>query len=325
MMRPTMLVDAMNLFCRFYVRHPAMSRNGEPMGGVVGTLYALRQYVELMRPTDVVIAWEGGGSLRRRQLFPEYKSHRRPDRLNRFYEDDIPNTVENRDDQVRALVECLKHVPTCQVYASDCEADDVIAYMRRTHYRERHVVIISSDRDYYQLIDDNTRIFRPGKKTFVTKTDVLNEFGISPTNFPLAKALCGDPSDNIPGVKGVGFKTLARRFPSLSLDDVVELDALLSECKSAIEARAKIKVYNAIINSSELIRRNQRLVDLDGNMMGPEQRRKVDHVVQTFEPRRDKIGLIRELLRLGINDFNADEFFYTMCGLTPTKGTHETG
>ena len=66
---------------------------------------------------------------------------------------------------------------------------------------------------------------KPGKidisamKKFVNKKEVVEKFGISPNNFCLAKAICGDPADNIKGVKGAGFKTISKRFPTLSTED----------------------------------------------------------------------------------------------------------
>ena len=310
-----LLVDAMNLFCRHYIAHPQVSSLGQPMGGVVGFLYTLRRLVEQQRPNNIIVAWEGGGSARRRALFPEYKGHRRPVKLNRFYEDDIPNTVENRDDQVKSLVACLKHVPVCQIYVGNCEADDVIGYLCRTRYRDEDVTIVSSDKDFYQLLNATTKIYRPGKKVFVTKEDMLQEFGISPCNFPIAKAICGDSSDNIPGVKGIGFKTLAKRFPAMAADDDFNVDLLMTESQK-LAATSKVKAFKLIQESEELIRRNLKLVDLDGTMLSPDQVRKIDFAVDTFAPTRNKISLIRELVGLGLGEFNTDNFYYTMTSIT---------
>lgn len=309
--RPIMLVDALNVFTRHFTANPTFSAHGQPMGGVVGFMYALRILVEEQCPQRAIIVWEGGGSTRRRQLYPEYKARRRPVRLNRSIYEDLPNTVENRDDQIRALVGCLKHVPVCQLYVSDCEADDVIAYLTRTHYRDNDKLIVSSDKDYYQLLDDRTKIFRPGKKVYVTKQSMLEEFGISPGNFPLAKAICGDDSDNIPGVKGIGFKTVAKRFPAMADDAEFDIDLLMTESRKQSET-SRVKAFKHITESSELIKRNLKLVDLDGRMLGPEQRRKVDHQINTFEPTGNKISLIRELVSLGLVEFNADNFYYTL-------------
>lgn len=312
--QPILLIDSLNVFTRHYTANPTMASTGEHMGGLVGFLYTLKALVERTNCKQVIVVWEGGGSLRRRQLFKEYKAHRKAQRLNRFYGDDMPNTVENRDDQVRSIVRCLKHVPVCQVYVSDCEADDIIGYYCKTRFKNENTIIVSSDKDYYQLLDDTTRIFRPGKKIFVSRDDVVREFGVSPRNFPLAKALCGDSSDNIPGVKGVGFKTVAKRFPALASDDEFDLEMLMTECQTR-SASSKVKVFQSILDSRDLVVRNLKLVELDGSMLAPDQMRKADYVVDTFEPVKNKIDLIRELVGLGLGEFNADSFFYTMASL----------
>lgn len=316
--RPILLVDAQNVFIRAFSASPAMSAHGEHAGGILGFLGMLRLLIEELRPREVVVVWEGGGSTRRRQLYPDYKMKRRPQRHNRFYGDDIPDTPENRDDQIKGTVTCLKHVPVCQVYVPDCEADDVIAYYCRTRYRDENVVIVSSDRDFYQLLDEKTRIFRPGKKVYVTKDDVVREFAISPRNFSLAKAICGDAADNIPGVKGVGFKTVAKRFPSFGNDEELDVDTLLTEARERAKG-SRVKAFGQIVDAEDTIKRNMRLIELDGSMLNPEQRRKADYVVDTFEPSNDKMGLIRELMRLGLIEFNVDNFFYTLTQLVGKK------
>ena len=90
-------------------------------------------------------------------------------RLNRFYEDDIPDTVENRNYQVSLIVNLLRKAGINQLYISDCEADDVIAYMALYALKEEKVVIVSSDKDYYQLIDGES------SASVVTRTKRLRD------------------------------------------------------------------------------------------------------------------------------------------------------
>lgn len=310
--QPVLLIDAMNLHTRHFCGHPKMSSFGQPMGGVVGFLGALRALVEQQRPKRVIVVWEGGGSTRRRNLYPDYKATRRPQRLNRFYGSDIPTTVENRDDQVRTTVACLKHMPVMQLYVEGCEADDVIAYLCRTHLRDEKVTIVSSDKDYYQLLGENVRIWRPGRKSFIGEEEMRVEYSISPANFALAKAVCGDASDNIPGVKGVGFKTLATRFPSLAQEESLDVSHFMDEVAIALRESPRVKSLQKIVESRDLIVRNLKLVDLDGSMLGPDQRHAIDHLYATFTPETKKIPLIRELINVGLADFNVDDFVRAM-------------
>ena len=150
--RPVLLVDALNVFMRHFVANPTMSSNGHHAGGIVGFMKSIRYLVDQIHPSEVCIIWEGGGSARRRAIFKDYKSGRRPQRLNRFYGDDIPDTVENKNYQVSRCIEFLKLVPVKQIYVDDCEADDVIGYLTKNKYKDKRCVIASSDKDYYQLL-----------------------------------------------------------------------------------------------------------------------------------------------------------------------------
>ena len=226
--KPVLIIDGLNFFTRHFVVNPTMSQNGEHLGGFVGFLKGLRLLSERCSPEQIVVVWEGGGSLRRRAIFSDYKAGRRPQKLNRYY-DDIPDTVSNRNKQVALLVEALKYVPVRQVYVPDCEADDAIAYMTRYYYREHKCVIVSSDKDLYQLIDGRVTQWSPGQKVYITPDKVKKKFGVSVENFVTTRAFTGDPSDGIKGVPHAGFKSLAKRFPSLgedrhvSVSDVVQL------------------------------------------------------------------------------------------------------
>ena len=133
--RPILLVDGLNVFTRHFVANPTMSDHGHHVGGFVGFLKGLRLLCERIRPSKVVVVWEGGGASRKRAIFKEYKQGRRPQRLNRFYED-IPDTIENRNRQVKLIVDALKNVPVVQMYVSDCEADDVIGYLAKYTFND---------------------------------------------------------------------------------------------------------------------------------------------------------------------------------------------
>ena len=206
--KPVLIIDGLNLFTRHFVVNPTMSQNGHHLGGFVGFLKGIRLLSERCNPDQIVVVWEGGGSSRRRAIFADYKQGRRPQKLNRYY-DDIPDTIGNRNRQVALLVEALKHVPVRQMYVTECEADDAIAYMTRYHYRDKKCVIVSSDKDLYQLIDERVTQWSPGQKTYITSEKVKQKFGISVPNFVTARAFTGDPSDGIKGVPHTGFKSLA--------------------------------------------------------------------------------------------------------------------
>jgi 5'-3' exonuclease len=257
----------------------------------------------------VFIAWEGGGSTRRRKIYPEYKLGRRPERLNRFYGSDIPESDENRQHQLLTLIGMLQQLPVCQLYTSDCEGDDVIAFLCRSIFSDKEKVIVSADKDMYQLLDMNTKIYSPHRKRFITSDDVFDEHRVRANNFALIKSICGDVSDNIPGVKGIGIKTATTKFPMLGNDSDVLLQDVIDFAASHIEESV---TYKRIFESSDTVKRNYQLIHLDGSMLSHEQMKKIRHVIEIFKPRINKMSLIKTLMKEGINDFDVDSLVYDL-------------
>lgn len=306
--RPVLIVDAMNLFVRSYCAYPTMSSHGYQMGGCIGFLKTLKRIVYEMQPSAVYVCWEGGGSSRRRKILPDYKLRRAPGKLNRFYEDDIPDTEQNREHQTLALLAMLKCTPVCQLYARDCEGDDLVAYLSCGPMQGVDKVIVSSDKDLYQLLNDNTKMYSLHKKTFVTQENVMEEFRVQARHFAIAKALCGDPGDNVPGVKGVGFKTVSKLFPMLGLEDNILLQDVIDYAHSHED---ESRMYKRIVDCQEDVKRNWRLVYLDGNMVPQNQQAANEQRIKDFVPRADRIGLIRLLVKDGVNDFDTEDFYYS--------------
>jgi DNA polymerase-1 len=299
-----LIVDALNLFIRHYVRNPAMTTNGQHAGGIVGFLNALKSMVNDIKPTRIFVVWEGGGSSRKRSIYKDYKSQRKPPKMNRFYED-IPDSAENKTYQISVLTNVLMNVPVCQIYVPDCEADDVIGYICNNMFHKEQKIIASSDKDFYQLLSSNIIQYSLSKHEFVTCDDVLKQFNITSQNFLLAKAICGDASDNVPGVKNVGFKTLAKRFTCLAEHRDVTLDDILNEC-SKLQG---IKAAENILNSVDDIKRNMRLMRLDIANMAATQVHKVESICKSFEPFKNKIRMMKLLSDEGLTSFNAHDFY----------------
>jgi len=305
--RPVLIFDAMNLFLRVYSANPSISQHGHHVGGVVGFLKSMRNIIDRFSPRKIFVVWEGGGSSRRRAIYPDYKRGKKPARMNRFYEQDIPDTQLNRNKQIAALIAMMKNLPICQVYVGDCEGDDVIGYLCKYKLRKESKVIISSDQDYYQLLDDKTRIFRLGRKEIVTSEDILGLVGVSSNNYCIAKAAVGDSSDNISGIKGAGYKTMAKRFPFLADDEEADIKKIFEYAST--HAEGKIKIYREIADNFELLERNWRLTYLDSRNLAANQMNQIEYIVDTFEPKGNKIGMMRDLIAEGIQNFDVESLF----------------
>lgn len=306
-----MLIDGQNAAIRHYCANPTLNSSGDPIGMIVGFLNGLRSLVGKFKPKLVIIAWDGeDGSKRRRKLFPEYKANRKPPKLNRFYEESF-DSEENRIWQMITLIKLLSHLPVIQVYVKTCEADDVISCLCRGLFKEDKKIIVSSDKDFYQLINDDTTIYSLTKKELIDELSMINSFGILPRHFSMAKALAGDGSDCIPGIKGVGFKTLKKKFPELSTNESFELQTLLESCnKRSVKNN---DIYQRIINDFELIKINHRIIDLnDGWMIDSNNQHKIESTIDVSEKKINKLGIMQSLYNVGITQFDYDSLIMSL-------------
>lgn len=317
--RPILICDVANIFIRNYAAFPSMSHNGHQMGGCVGTLKMLRRLVQELQPKQIFMIWESGGSQKRRAIYSEYKLGRRPAKLNRFYEDDIPESEDNIQQQQVALLKLLNALPVCQIYVSDCEGDDVIAYLC-SKFKQENKIIVSSDKDFYQLLDNKTQIYSPHKKKCVTSADVFEEYRITANNFAIAKALCGDPSDNIPGVKGLGFKTASKLYEILGLEQDVILQDVIDYSYSH---KDESKFYKRVIDNLDDVKRNYRLIHLGSSTLSPSQAAKVDNQLSTFKPRVNKMLFVKLLIKESLHDFDYESFFYAFNSIENITQAHE--
>ena len=299
-----LIVDAYNLFIRHYVANPTMSKNGEQIGGIVGFYNNLTKLIDRTNAKDVYVIWEGGGSVRKKNVYTDYKRQSRPVKLNRYY-DDIPDTMQNSNYQIKALIKFLDNFPVTQLYVEGSEADDVIGYLCKYRFKSRPKVILSSDHDYYQLLDKLTVIYSPTLKTFVDEKFVINKFGIHPQNFGLAKAIVGDNSDNIPGVPGAGFKTLVKEYGHLFQNP--EFDA--NRCQLFLENDVKMKnskkkIYKSIKENEDMIERNFKVINLDVDNLAHYQVNKLEQKLENNKKTYDNINIHKLLNENAINSID---------------------
>ena len=309
--RPVLVIDALNVFIRHYAANPSMNESGEPIGGFIGFLRNIEHLCERTNPCEVIVVWEGGGSSRRRAVLSTYKDRRRPMKMNRYYGDEIPDTLENRNKQVSLCVEALNFTNCKQMYVQDCEADDVICRIVKYLRPEKRKVIVSSDRDLYQLLNSKTIQWSPGQKSFITSKTVLDKFGVSVENFCTARSFIGDSSDKIAGVKGAGFTSMAKRFPELSSNEHVSVEEVVRLAASR-SIDKKLKLYDNIADAAESVRRNWKLMYLDTQNLSATQIQIIDEKIQKNESIPNKMKLLKIFRRENIKNFNVDSFFITL-------------
>lgn len=318
-MNRVMIIDALNLFLRSYIVNPTMSKEGHPIGGTAGFIKSLQKLMREIRPTSIVVCWDGqGGSRKRKQQNKNYKEGRSPVRLNR----DVrllseQQERENKIWQMHRILEYLNNFPVIQLVADEVEADDLISYVCfYSTFKDDQKVIVSSDKDFYQLLDNTTVLHRPIQNTFLTKNNILEEYGIHPKNFALARAIAGDKSDNLEGISGVGLKTIAKRFPFLG----EERDVTITEMVEFAENQeTKIKAFSAIIDGKELIKDNYDLMQLYSPSLSYQAKQKVDWSIKEFKYTFNKTNTDLMFLEDGLNENNWSDLFQNFRRICKTE------
>lgn len=311
--KPIIYIDGLNVFMRHFAANPSKSLNNQLCGGIIGFLRNIEHLSSRFNPQKIVVAWEGGGSLRRRNIDPNYKEGRRPVKLNRSqYFTDIPDTSENRNNQLKILIEILYETPVTQVYVDDCEADDIIAYFVKTKKQDTKNIIVTSDKDYYQLINKNTKIWSPNKKKLIDEKYILEKWEVPANNFCLVRCFAGDISDGLKGVKGAGIKTMVKRFPDLIQNQESSINDIINESNKKVNSGCKLKVYNNIINNENQLIKNWKLMYLDSSMLSANQIKKINFQFNNKEKKLNKMNLLKVMNREGLNFYNIHSFLISL-------------
>lgn len=297
-----LLVDGLNSYLRCFAATNTMNDDGKHVGGITGFLVSLAFTIRTLKPSRVVIFFDGvGGSLRRRKLFPDYKENRKTmTKLNRFYE--FKTLEEERDAiawQLKILHYLLKFLPVTVIVADHVEADDAIAYIA-SYIEEQNgkAIIMSTDKDFLQLVnDDGITVWNPVKHKLYTTNLVREDYGFHPHNFILYRCVAGDKSDNIPGIDGIKEKTLLKFFPELSEEEVRDLQFLIESAKEKISSVKKAPVaLQTLVDSTTILERNYRLMRLDDVMMSTDTRLKVLNEFNAPIPPLDKFTLTKLMI-----------------------------
>ncbi len=262
-----MIIDGLNTFIRSWTVNPTMNEDGDHTGGVVGSLKSIGYQIREFNPTRCIVTFDGkGGSKSRKKVYEGYKAGRenRKFRVNRQYMEFLNEEEEQLSmrQQFVWLNDVLDYLPVQTMIYDGIEADDTIAYLTKHTQQDLdgEVVIVSTDKDFLQLVSDKVSVFSPTKKKMYTRQVVFDEFGIWPENLLLYRTLDGDKSDNIPGIRGCGVKTLLKRFPELSEDRTITHEEFFKMCE---EKQGKIKLYDDILKAKDQLLMNKRLMELD--------------------------------------------------------------
>ena len=276
-----LIIDGLNQFIRVFGAVPALNDDGEHCGGVTGFLLSTAATIRRLKPTRVIIVFDGkGGSNRRKSVYKGYKEGRTGlTKLNRLagYEDLEDQQVSMRN-QFKRLIEYLQILPITMTYIDYVEADDIIAYLAN-HYFKKEVTILSSDKDFLQLVNERIQVFTPTKKKMYTEKEVVEDYGVTPQNLIFYRVLMGDKSDNIKGVNGVGIKTIESKMKFLT-ENKLSLDTFIEKCSSECDDKLSEKLKNNL----DIINMNYGLMQLADPDISSSIKSNVRDLMDTHKP-----------------------------------------
>ena len=294
-----LIIDGMNTFIRSFAAIPTMDENGNHIGGVTGFLKSVGYVTRKFKPSRVYVIFDGkGGSKRRRDIYPDYKLGRKPlTRLNRTYD---MTTEKDEQDLMRyelvIVAKALMKLPITTITLDHVEADDIISYIAQ-HVGENggESIIYSTDKDFLQLVGDDIKVWNPvRKKTYIPEI-VVEDYEIHPNNFLLYRALTGDTSVNLPGLKGLGMKTLLKIVPEFVTEQPLTFDDVIDAAENS-----KLKVASRIVDEQESIKRNIKLMSLRSVMISDNNKMKILNKINRPQLSLHKYDLTKLLLETNI-------------------------
>ena len=276
-----LMIDGLNLFFRNFAMMNMVNPDGAHIGGLGGFFRSLGAEIRRVQPTQVYVIFDGAGSANaRKNLLPEYKSGRDLQRITNWDAfDDLEDEHDAKVDQMVRIIQYLKVLPVKTVTLPKVEADDIIAYMANIipQKPEDKVFIVSSDKDFLQLVNKNVIVYRPMEKEFYTEETIREKYNMHPQNFIIHKTLLGDNSDKVKGVKGLGEKGLYKKFPELT-EKILTLDDVYKICEKKYKDHV---VYARIIQHFSDLERNYKIMDLSNPMLDKNDKKYLTQVVET--------------------------------------------
>lgn len=259
-----LLCDGLNTFLRSFTMINHINTEGVHIGGLTGFMKSIGYAIKMLEPTKVVIIFDGSGSSNsKRNLYPEYKANRHISRMTNYSlfisKEEEDEAINN---QMARLIQYLKVLPLSIICIDGIEADDVIGYLTgklELYEPTKEVIIMSTDKDFLQLVSNKTKIYSPTKKKIYSPKDVMEEYGVDSNNFINYKILMGDSGDNIPGIRGLGPKKINKLFPNLSSSNKLTLQDIFNECHLNLDKHA---LYQNILERKQQLCINEQLMDL---------------------------------------------------------------
>ena len=236
------LVDGSGYIFRAFYALPPMSReDGTPVNAVFGFTSMLLKLSEDMQGENILVVFDAARTTFRNAIYKEYKANR----------SEPPEELVPQFDLIKKATTAIG-LKSLEV--ENYEADDIIAtYVKIAKKENIETLVISSDKDLMQLIQDGVSLYDPMKNIKIGPEEVLEKFGVSPDKVIDVQALAGDSSDNVPGVPGIGVKTASQL-----INEYGSLEKLLDNASSIKQEKRR----ESLLNNAELAIVSKKLVSL---------------------------------------------------------------
>jgi len=192
------LIDGTSFCYRaYYAIRELSTSKGVPTNAIYGVVNMLRKLIKEYEPEMVTVVFDMKGPTTRHKKYENYKIHRKP----------MPDDLSEQIPRIKEVVEAF-NIPVFQL--EGYEADDIIATLaEKARGKGINVTIVTGDKDAMQLVDEKVKVLSPYAldESFYDREKVRDKFGVYPERMVELMALAGDPSDNVPGVKGIGKVT----------------------------------------------------------------------------------------------------------------------
>lgn len=313
----TLLIDGSNILELSSCADHTLSSDGMDYGGVFQFLLQIKLLLQKGNFRYIYVMWDGqnSGQLRYEKL-STYKANRDKDfdevglspymqsvnakiksMQNYFFKKQDPIKIAERQKhkelfywQRDVIMECLEELFIRQCLCDYTEADDFIGYYVAHKKPNERIVIVSNDRDLTQLISDDVIVYVQSMKKFINTKNHTDIMGYNYQNVVLKKMICGDQSDNIKGIKGVGEKTLFENIPEFKTRKV-ELEEVVSRARQINEERVKEKkkplkwaenIVNRVtdgVQGDMVYEINRKVIDLKNPLMTDEAKELMDAIM----------------------------------------------
>jgi len=252
-----LLIDGNHLCHRVYWTHTSLSYGGKPVGLLYGFLKSLVAFKKKYSDYVFVVCWDGGYHRRKKEsldavsrgiISSSYKENRRRGEIS----EDLESMFAQKDE----LQEILNSAKVVQSYVEGFEGDDLIySYVMKNFNAGGNSIVITGDKDFYQLLKDNVQLYDPIKKEMWTRASFIEKYGIEPELWVDVGAIAGDKSDNIIGVDGWGEKTALKYVEKYG-----DVDAVLNAIKNKIKRGKK---EEKLLDSEDIMRVAKSLKQMD--------------------------------------------------------------